>query len=64
MPETNWSKEGPVLSLSVKVVVRTRGVDIGASSVAVAKVRRAGMVWTCGRKTFNGEVHVLPCRQR
>lgn len=66
LPETNSSKAGPVLSLSLKVVVRMAGRVVGTSSTAVAKcLRFLGCdCWACGRKTVNGDDHCVPCRQR
>ncbi len=66
LPETNSVKEGPVLSLSAKVVGRTRGLVVGMSSVVVANVRAeaAGEVELEVRNTFKGEDHGWPWRQR
>lgn len=70
LPEMNSSKEGPVLSLSEKMVLigRTCGVEVGTSSVAVANVLLVEiwvwLWWVSGRKTLSGEVQVLPWRQR
>lgn len=62
LPETKSLKDGPVLSLSAKVVGRTRGFVVGVSgSRAVAKERvDEGAV----RKTRKGEVQGWPWRQR
>ena len=64
-PETKSENEGPALSLSAKVVARTRGLVVGRSSVVVAKVREyVEVVVVLGRKTLKGEDQGWPLRQR
>ena len=58
-------KDGPVLSLSAKIVGFTRGLVVGESVMegsvaAVAKDREGLDVETGSRKTLNGDGEVWP----